>query len=131
MAYDERLAGRVRAAVSKRSGIEEKRMFGGLCFLLRKKMFSGVVGDELMARVGPAAYARALTEPHVRPMDFTGRPLAGYVYVGAAGCSSPSAVRKWVEKSTQFVETLPDKPPKSKRKQRPAAARKPANRGER
>jgi len=83
MAYDPDLAGRVRAAVTAcaaRRGLRtgERRMFGSLAFMVGGKMACGVVGEELMARVGPSRHAQALEHPHARPMDFTGRPMTGY-----------------------------------------------------
>jgi len=108
MAYDERLAERVRAVLKARRGITEKKMFGGLSFLLRGNMFCGIVADELMVRVGPDAYEAALAQRHARVMDFTGKPLRGYVYVAAAGIKG-AALRPWVERGLDFARTLPAK----------------------
>jgi len=80
MAFDERLAQRIRQILKGARGVTEKRMFGGLCFLVRGKMCCGVERDHLVVRVGPEQYERALSKPHARPMDFTGRPLKGFVY---------------------------------------------------
>ena len=82
MAYDEYLAERIRKALKRRKGITEKKMFGGICLLLDGNMVGGVVNDDLMVRVGPDGYEDALKQPHARPMDFTGKPLKGMVYVG-------------------------------------------------
>lgn len=71
-------------------------MFGGLCFLRRGKMFVGIVGNELMVRVGKDIYEAALAEPHVREMDFTGRPMRGYVYVEPRGVDRDEPLQKWV-----------------------------------
>ena len=79
MAYAEELADRVRKALAGIDGISERRMFGGLAFMVAGNMCCGIVGEELMVRVGPEAYARALSRPHARAMDFTGRPLKGMV----------------------------------------------------
>jgi TfoX/Sxy family transcriptional regulator of competence genes len=106
MVYDERLADRVRRALGARDGIAEKKMFGGVAFLHRGKMFVGVTNDDLMVRVGPELHERALAEAHVRPMDFTGRPMKGYVFVGRDGCRTVKAVEKWVERGSSFVATL-------------------------
>jgi TfoX/Sxy family transcriptional regulator of competence genes len=106
MAYDESLAGRIRRALGDRAGVTEKKMFGGLAFLLGGKMFCGIVKDELMVRVGPERYEESLGEAHVRPMDFTGRPMKGYVFVEPAGCRSEKAVNLWVERGAEFVATL-------------------------
>lgn len=81
-------------------------MFGGLAFLLDGKMFCGIVRDQLMVRVGPERYQEALDRPHSGPMDFTGRPMNGYVFVAPAGCSTETAVRTWVERGAEFVSSL-------------------------
>lgn len=109
MAFDERLAGRVRAALAGRRGITERRMFGGLAFMVRGRMFVGIQGKTLMARIGPDAYEPALKKPHVRPMDFTGKPLRGYVYVDPAGIAGTRALRGWVERCLAHARTLPPK----------------------
>jgi TfoX/Sxy family transcriptional regulator of competence genes len=106
MAYDEQIADRVRRALGSRAGVTEKKMFGGVAFLLDGKMFCGVVGDDLMVRVGPDRYEAALAEEDVRPMDFTGRPMNGYVFVGRRGAGTDRAVRKWVDLGTAFAATL-------------------------
>jgi TfoX/Sxy family transcriptional regulator of competence genes len=104
VAYDEKLADRVRKIVGP--DVTEKKMFGGLAFLLDGKMFCGIAKEDLMVRVGPDAYEAALAEPHVRPMDFTGRPMNGYVFVGPAGCRTEKQVRPWVEGGAAFVSAL-------------------------
>ena len=109
MAYDEGLAERLRELVQERPGIGEKKMFGGLCFLSRGYMFVGIVGEALMARVGPDAYGKALRRPHARPMDFTGKPMKGYVFVDPPGYEEDRDLKRWVEESLKFVGTLPDK----------------------
>ncbi|MGQ0504687.1 MAG: TfoX/Sxy family protein [Myxococcaceae bacterium] len=126
MAYDEVLAECIRGAVSRRGGITEKKMFGGLAFLLNGKMFCGIVKDELMVRVGPDRNAEALKKPHVRPMDFTGRPMKGYVFVAPAGCRTDAAVAAWAKWGAEFVASLDTgagkkKPPKAAKPPRRAA----------
>jgi TfoX/Sxy family transcriptional regulator of competence genes len=116
MAYDEALVERVRDAIGPRNGVTEKKMFGGVAFLLDGKMFCGISKDDLMVRVGPDRYETSLVEAHVRPMDFTGRPMNGYVFVGAKGTMSQDAIRKWVDLGTTFVATLPRKPATKRRK---------------
>ncbi|HVV50118.1 MAG TPA: TfoX/Sxy family protein [Polyangia bacterium] len=106
MAYDPELAERIRRALAERIGVTEKAMFGGLSFLLNGKTFCGIVKRDLMVRVGPDRYEESLARPHVRPMDFTGKPLKGYVYVGPEGCRTQPMVRSWVDKGIAFVETL-------------------------
>jgi TfoX/Sxy family transcriptional regulator of competence genes len=108
MAYDEALAGRIRL-ILREEPFSEKKMFGGLAFLRRGHMFCGVQTEELMARVGPTAYEACLAEAHVRPMDFTGRPMKGYVYVGRQGLASDAALETWVRRSLAFADTLPAK----------------------
>ena len=114
MAYDENLASRIRKVLTGRQGISEKKMFGGVAFLLNGNMFCGIVKDDLMLRVGPERYADALKEPHVRLMDFTGRPLMGYVYVAPAGCRGEPALAKWIGVGARFAATLPPKDVKRK-----------------
>ncbi|MQA91225.1 MAG: RNA methyltransferase [Gemmatimonas sp.] len=109
MAFDEDLADRIRGVLGPRTGVTEKKMFGGLAFLLDGKMFCGIAKDDLMVRVGPDYHEEALQKPHVRPMDFTGRPMKGYVFVGPAGCDTEDDVAEWVERGTNFVSTLPVK----------------------
>jgi TfoX/Sxy family transcriptional regulator of competence genes len=109
MAYDENLALRIRKILAGRRAVTEKTMFGGVAFLLNGNMFCGIVKDDLMLRVGPDVYADTLRKPHVRPMDFTGRPLTGYVYVAAAGCRGDAALAKWLERGAEFAGTLPVK----------------------
>jgi len=109
MSYDEQLAERLRKVVAARSDVTEKRMFGGLAFLLNGHMFCGIIKEDLMIRVGHQQYKAALAQPHARPMDFTGRPLNGYVYVAPAGHQSASALKEWVQRGMTFVATLPAK----------------------
>lgn len=109
MSYDEGLAERLRDLLTEHPGTGEKKMFGGLAFMYRGHMLVGILGDSLMARVGPAEYADALKRPHVREMDFTGKPMKGYVYVDPAGIESDSDLGKWVELCLRFNATLPQK----------------------
>ncbi len=109
MAYDEHLAARVRRLLTPFPEISERKMFGGLAFLLRGNMACGVVGGELMVRVGRESYEAALLEPHAREMDFTGRPLRGFVYVSIEGLASEGDLRAWVERGARYAETLPGK----------------------
>jgi TfoX/Sxy family transcriptional regulator of competence genes len=84
-------------------------MFGGVCWLLGGNMFAGIVKDELMVRVGPERHGELLREPHVRPMDFTGRPMKGYLFVRAAGVKSERGLGRWLARAMEFVGTLPAK----------------------
>lgn len=106
--YDEELAARVRVALGP-FGVSERKMFGGLCFLIGGNMACGILEDELMVRVGPDAYEQALGRTHARPMDFTGRPMRGMVFVAAAGLRTPAAVKAWAERGAAFARSLPPK----------------------
>jgi TfoX/Sxy family transcriptional regulator of competence genes len=107
MSYDERLAARVRRALSGRSDVVEKKMFGGLCFMVNGKMCCGITATDFMVRVGTAAYEDALGQPHARPMDFTGRPLTGMVYVAKEGLRSEADLGAWVGRGLTFVLSPP------------------------
>ena len=109
MAFSEALAQRVRETLGKRKGISERKMFGGLAFLLNGNMCCGVMGDLLMLRLGESGAAEALAEPHVRPMDFTGRPMKNMVYVDPPGLASEETLRKWVRQAVAFASSLPAK----------------------
>ena len=111
MAYDEGLAERVRGVLEDRGGVSERRMFGGLAFLIRGHMTVGIVKDELMVRVGPEMYARSVREPHARAMDFTGHPMKGFVFVSPPGLESDTALERWVETGVAYAASLPEKKP--------------------
>jgi hypothetical protein len=106
MAYDEQLAGRIRRVLAARDDVAEKKMFGGLAFMVDGHMCCGVIGDDLMVRVGPEALGAALARPHVRVMDFTGRPSRGMVYVGPGGTGTARAVAGWVARGLAQVGAL-------------------------
>ena len=112
MAYDEGLAERLREALGSQRGIVEKKMFGGLAFMSRGHMFLGILGDVLMARVGPDQYEKALSLAHVRVMDFTGKPMMGYVFVDPPGFEDDHDLDRWIERCHGFVGSLPPKPAK-------------------
>lgn len=110
MAYDEGLAQRVREALSERPDLSERKMFGGLCFMLGGNTCAGIVGEELMLRVGPDSYEDALTRPHAREMDFTGRSLKGMVYMGVAGVADDADLASWLgDVAVSFAGGLPPK----------------------
>ncbi len=113
MAFDEVLAGRTRAALAAagRSGAAEKKMFGGLAFLIGGNMCCGVRGDDLLVRVGPEAGPGALAEPTARPFEMGQRgPSAGFILVGPDGTATDEALARWVDRALAFVVTLPAKP---------------------
>jgi hypothetical protein len=130
VAYDSKLAERVRTVTGSRRGVTERQMFGGLAFLLGGKMFCGVLGDELLARVGPAAHAAALARPHVRVMDFTGKPMTGYVFVGPRALGG-AALRRWVDACAEHVATLPARAPSGRGARTAARTARPAARARR
>lgn len=109
MAYNPVLAHRIREALAAQYNITEREMFGGVAFLSRGYMFVGIIGSTLMARVGPVYYAQALTRKHVRVMDFTGKPMQGYVFVDPPGIRRASDLKDWVLRCHSFVQTLPPK----------------------
>ncbi len=112
MAYDEELAERVRAALGPVAGVTEIKMFGGLCFTVGGNMAVGVMGDDLMVRLSPEDGVEALSEPGARPMDFTGRPMHGFLYVGPAGQETDRSLHDWVERGVDYAASLPPKKPK-------------------
>lgn len=106
----EALAQRIRPLLSSEYGYDEKRMFGGLCFLLNGNMCCGVTREaRLMVRVGPEAYEAALREPHAGEMDFTGRPMRGLVFVESPGFESDEQLHAWIERGVAFAGRLPPK----------------------
>ena len=109
MAYDEELAFRIRAALAGDRAVDERKMFGGIAFLHHGHMFVGVADTSLMARVGKDSYADSLKRKHVREMDFTGKPMRGYVYVDAQGIKTEEQLRFWLERCKQFVAAFPPK----------------------
>lgn len=109
MAYDEQLAERARAILKGQRALVEKKMFGGLAYMSNGKMFAGILKNELMVRVGPEGNAAALKEPHTRPMDFTGRPMKGYIFVEPGGVKADAQLRTWLSKGLAFVAGVPPK----------------------
>ena len=107
MAYDETLVDRLRALLVERAGIEEKKMSGGLAFMVNGNMACGVAGETLLIRVGPRDYMAALGELHCRECDLTGRPLKGMVMVDAKGCASDGDLEAWVRRGYRFASSLP------------------------
>ncbi len=109
MAFDEDLAARIRAGLDKRSDVVEKKMFGGLAFLLRGNMCVGVHGSALIVRLDPAETDRALAKRHTRPFDLTGRPMQGWILVEAKGIATAATLGAWMDKALSYVESLPAK----------------------
>jgi TfoX/Sxy family transcriptional regulator of competence genes len=110
MAYDEDFAHRIREHLGENTGVTEKAMFGGLAFLLRGNMAVGITSrGELMVRVGPDASEDALTRPHTRLFDMTGRPMKGWILVEPAGVKTDRQLGAWVERGLEFARTLTPK----------------------
>lgn len=119
MAFDETLATRIRTALKDRKDVVEKKMFGGVAFMIRGHMSCGVSGSSLMLRIDPADADVLLKEPAARPMDFTGRPMRGFLFVDPPGIATAASLRSWVGRAIAHAETKPKKAtgkPKSRRK---------------
>ena len=109
MAYDEELADRIREQLASRSDVTERKMFGGIAFMVGGNLACGVLGEELIARVGPDAYDEAIAEPHTREFDFTGRPMRNVVVVAPAALESDEDLAGWVDAGADFAASLPPK----------------------
>lgn len=109
MAYSKSLAARIRQSLAQRRGVTEKRMFGGVAFLLHGHMLVGVWQDSLIARLGPEAGDSALRQPFVRPFDVTGRPMKGWVMIDPDGMDTDAELNAWIDQVLEFVATLPAK----------------------
>lgn len=109
MAYDEILVDRISALLKSKRLITVKKMFGGLCFMVNGNMACGVEKNKLVVRVGPDNYQEALKQNHVRKMDFTDKPLKGYIYVMPAGLRRTDSLQRWIDKRIQFARSLPKK----------------------
>ncbi len=109
MAFDERVAARLRAELGTLPGLTEKKMFGGIAFLIRGNMACGVNGDNLIVRVGAAQYEASLMQPGARVFDFSGRPMSGWVMVAPAGYAAAEDLARWVKLGVTFAGALPVK----------------------
>jgi len=109
MAYDEGLAQRIRESLSELPGLAEKKMFGGVGYMIRGNMACGVHGDEMIVRVGPDSYEEALASTHTRPFDMTGRPMKGWVMVAPDGIESDAELDRWIQRGVEFALSLPPK----------------------
>jgi TfoX/Sxy family transcriptional regulator of competence genes len=141
MPFSESLAARTRDALAREPGITEKKMFGGLSFLLHGKLLVGVFKDSLIARVGPGQAKTALKKPHVGVFDITGRPMKGWVVVEPEGVDRDADLKRWIGQAIEFVSALdreviapphgvPIMPARKTDKTSEPAARKPAKRTE-
>jgi TfoX/Sxy family transcriptional regulator of competence genes len=115
MAYDEKTAGRVRKLLSVRPDVVEKRMMGGLCFMVKGRMCCSVSGKGgLLVRVGSDAHALMLGEPHVLPMEMRGRMMTGFVRVAPEGYRTEARLKKWLKRGVDCVAAMPSAPPARK-----------------
>jgi TfoX/Sxy family transcriptional regulator of competence genes len=108
MAYDEQLAARIRTLLANRTDVTERKMFGGLTFMIGGHMCCGVNGNELIVRLDPEREDQALARPHARPMDFTGRPMRGFITVRSDGLKG-RRLSPWVQEAVARAESLPPK----------------------
>jgi TfoX/Sxy family transcriptional regulator of competence genes len=108
MPYDEHLAARVRHSLHSTPGLTERQMFGGITFLLHRHMCCGVINEDLVVRLDAEDADQALAQPFTRPMDFTGRPMNGYVYVAPGGTGTAAALNAWVRRAVAFAQSVPD-----------------------
>ncbi|MCC6419625.1 MAG: TfoX/Sxy family protein [Gemmataceae bacterium] len=109
MAFDEALAERIRRGLARKKGVEEKKMFGGLGFLLHGNMLVGVWKNSMIVRLGPDEGEAALLEPHVGEFDITGKPMKGWVMVKPEGVEEYAQVKAWIQRAVKFVGKLPEK----------------------
>lgn len=109
MAYDEGLAQRIREQLGTRPDMTEKKMFGGLCFMIAGHMAFGIIKDELMARVGPDQYHESLSDKHAKEMDFTGKAMKGMIYVTPEGLRDDQDLKVWLDTCLTFIRSLPPK----------------------
>lgn len=109
MSYDEKAAERVRQVLTGRRDLVEKKMMGGMCFMVSGNMCCGISGLALMVRVGRDAYQEMLAQPHVRPLEFAGRRPSGFVLVDPAGYRTKAALATWIQRGLGLVSTLPAK----------------------
>src|SRR6266852_6296415 len=122
MAYDEQLANRIRQVFGTRSDITERKMFGGLAFLYLGRMCCGIVGRDLMVRIPVDEFDTVMRGRHVRPMDFTGKPLRGFVYVSPPGFRTGAALRTWVSRGERVAEEKATEPTKRRQSRKTGSA---------
>lgn len=109
MAYDEGLAQRVRELLEEKPGFVEKKMFGGICFLLRGNMACGIINEDLIVRVGSEKYEASLKLPHTREFNITGKPMKGWVMVSWEGHETDKDLFKWIQQGAHYALSLPSK----------------------
>lgn len=115
MGYDEKLADRIRAVLAKADKLPlERKMFGGICFMVDGAMCCGVLNDDLIVKVEREKHDEALAQPHARPFDFSGRPMKGILYVGPKGTATAAQLKRWIDRGLAHVATRPKETKKAK-----------------
>ena len=109
MAYNEKLAQRISGLLKSKKGIVEKKMFGGICFMYKDKMITGIVENKLMVRCLPDDYNTLLKKPHAGEMTFTGKPLKGFLYIAGEGVKTDRQLQKWLDIGIEFANKTPQK----------------------
>jgi hypothetical protein len=109
MTFSERTVYQIRRVMKNTPGLSERHMYRGVTFMVKGNMCCGYLDEQLVVRLGPDEYEVALRQPHVHPMDFTGRPLPGFVFVDRKGFSSDRTLKQWIDRGMSFVSTLPPK----------------------
>jgi TfoX/Sxy family transcriptional regulator of competence genes len=115
MAYSEKLAERITKLLKPQKGVIEKKLFGGIAYMYKDKMMVGIVKDDLMVRCLAGDYESLLKKPHAREMDFTGRPMTGFLYIAAAGIKTDKQLQKWLDVGIEYAIKSPPKKPKVKK----------------
>lgn len=123
MAYDEGLAERIRQILEDRRDVVEKKMFGGVAFMVRGHMAVGIVKEDLLVRVGLEAHDALVKKPHARIMDFSGRPMRGFLFVASKGLDADPVLARWIATGVAYAESLPQKAPPKARATRKTRAR--------
>lgn len=109
MSYDEKLAHRLRLHLNRRPGFSERKMFGGICFMLHGNMCGGVLREDLVVRVQPEKFDQAMKQPHTRAFDFTGKPMKGFVVISPKGYRTDTAFKDWVALGVECASAQPRK----------------------
>jgi TfoX/Sxy family transcriptional regulator of competence genes len=109
MTYNQKLAQRIREEIKTLPDLQEKKMFGGVGFLIQGNMACGVHGEDLIVRTGPENYQAALSKPHTKPFNMTGKPMSGWIEVDSKGFEAESDLKDWVQLGVKFAKSLPPK----------------------
>jgi hypothetical protein len=109
MAFDETLAARIRVILTRKKNIAEKKMFGGICFLLNAHLLVGVWKQSLIVRLGPDQEREVIQQPYLRRMDITGKPMKGWIIIEPAGLEGDDVLKQWIDRALKFVGKLPAK----------------------